>query len=392
MPPDPNRFCCLDGRDHSDESEKGNILTRQARSELTIVPELDGVRGIAILLVLGFHFGHVLPHPGNELFGLGWAGVDLFFVLSGYLITRILYSTKEYPGYFVNFYGRRFLRIFPLAFAFLAAYFWIALPLAHHFGYDLDRNGSDQLWYWAYLANWHNGIHGSLTHLWSLSIEEQFYLIWPSVVFVMSKKNLQRLCVWLIALPLIFRFLLMGVFHYSILTQGMTFCRTEALALGALIALCGQVRILPWLAVPAAAGVLVIAATIGSDGRIMGIYGLTLVAFACAGVVNEVIRGAGSASVASRLLRSSGLRRFGKYSYAIYVLHAPILAATFHIYAKAPTPVRGCILFFVGIALSYVAGWASWHLLESRILRLKRYFAYNRDGIGTREATALATG
>jgi peptidoglycan/LPS O-acetylase OafA/YrhL len=365
------------------------FLTRQTLAELTIVPELDGVRGIAILLVLGFHFGHILPHPGNELFGLGWAGVDLFFVLSGYLITRILWTTREDRNYFVNFYGRRILRIFPLAFAFLAAYFWIALPLAHHFGYDLDRNGSDQLWYWAYLANWHNGLHGSLSHLWSLSIEEQFYLIWPTVVFATSHKNLQRLCVLLVVLPLSLRFLLMGVFHYSVLTRGMTFCRTEALALGALIALSKEIRILPWLAVPSAVGVLVIAVTDGADGEIMGIYGLTLVALTCAGFVQEVVKGAGNRSVLSRFLRSARLRRFGKYSYAIYVLHVPILAVTFHLYAKAHTPLWGCALFFVGIALSYLAGWTSWHLFESKILRLKRYFAYDQVGTQT-EKTGVA--
>jgi len=370
--------------------EGTTLLIRQTQTELTIVPELDGVRGVAILLVLGFHFGRILPHSGRVLFGLGWAGVDLFFVLSGYLITRILWATRENRSYFVSFYGRRILRIFPVAFAFLAAYFWIALPLAHHFGYDLDRNGSDQLWYWAYLANWHYGLHGSLTHLWSLSIEEQFYLIWPGVVFATSHRNLQRLCILLVVLPLSLRFLLMGVIHYSVLTEGMTFCRTEALALGALIALSKEIRILPWLAVPSAAGVLAIYAMFGSQGRIMGIYGLTLVALACAGFVQGVVKRAGNASVSSRLLRSPWLKRFGKYSYAIYVLHAPILSLAFHVHSSAPSPLWGFAVFFAGIALSYLAGWASWHFFESRILRLKRYFAYDRAEIQTNEA--LATG
>lgn len=355
---------------------------------MTIIPELDGVRGVAILLVLGFHFGRMLPHSGRALFGLGWAGVDLFFVLSGYLITRILWTTRENRNYFATFYGRRILRIFPVAFAFLAGYFWIALPLAHHFGYDLDRNGSDQLWYWAYLANWHYGLHGSLTHLWSLSIEEQFYLVWPGVVFATSRRNLQRLCVFLMVLPLSLRFVLMGIIHYSLLTEGMTICRTEALALGALIALSKEIRVLPWVASASALGVLAIDAVFGAQGRIMGIYGLTLVALACAGFVQGVVKGAGSASIPSRLLRSAWLRRFGKYSYAIYVLHVPILSLAFHVHAKAPTPLRGLAIFFAGIAASYLAGWASWHFFESRILRLKRYFAYDRAGIQTKEAVA----
>ncbi len=363
-------------------------MSRQAQTELTIIPELDGVRGVAILLVLSFHFGRILPQSGRALFGLGWAGVDLFFALSGYLITRILWTTRENRSYFSSFYGRRILRIFPVAFAFLAGYFWIALPLAHHFGYDLDRNGSDQLWYWAYLANWHHGLHGSLSHLWSLSIEEQFYLIWPAVVFATSLRNLQRLCILLVVLPLSFRVVLMGVFHYSLLTEGMTMCRTEALALGALIALSGEIRVLRWLAVPSAVGVVAIAAASGAQGRIMGIYGLTLIALTCAGFVDGVVKRAGNASISSRLLRSAWLRRFGKYSYAIYVLHIPILSLAFHIYSKAPSPVRGFAIFFAGIALSYMAGWASWHFFESKILRLKRYFAYDRTEIQTKEAVA----
>lgn len=340
------------------------------------------------MLVLAFHFGHVLPPPGNVVFALGWVGVDLFFVLSGYLITRILWATRESPDYFVNFYGRRILRIIPLAFALLAAYFWLALPIAHHFGYDLDRDGSDQLWYWAYLANWHNGRHGSLTHLWSLSIEEQFYLIWPSVIFAFSRKKLRRLCILLVVLPFGLRLILMGVLHLSAGIAGMTFCRTEALALGALVALSGEIPALPKLAIPSAIGVSLIAVAFGTEGRIMGIYGLTLVALTCAGLVYQVVNRAGNASLFSRSLRSAWLRRFGKYSYAIYVLHTPILSAAMHFYAKAPTALRGCALFVIGIACSYGAGWISWHFVESKILRLKHFFSYDRARTPSSQALA----
>ncbi|HEY1677390.1 MAG TPA: acyltransferase [Candidatus Sulfotelmatobacter sp.] len=367
-------------------NSREGLPTRRSLAEVPIIPELDGVRGIAILLVLAFHFGHVLPAPGNHFFTLGWAGVDLFFALSGYLITRILWTTRESPAYFVNFYGRRILRIFPLAFAFLAAYFWIALPISHHFGYDLDRNGSDQWWYWAYLANWHIGRHGSLSHLWSLSIEEQFYLIWPAVIYAVSRAKLRRLCVLLVILPFILRLLLIDGFHLSSGVAGMTFCRTEALALGALIALSDRVPILSKLALPSAIGVILIAIRFGTDGQVMAIYGLSLIALACAGFISDVVGQAGKATVLSRALRAPWLRQFGKYSYAIYVLHAPILAVVFHLYAKSPTAVRGCSLFVIGIAASYAAGWISWHLFESRILRLKRYFSYDQPRVETAHA------
>ena len=356
-------------------------MTDRKTTELNIVPELDGVRGIAILAVLAFHFGHVLPEPAEAPLSLGWAGVDLFFVLSGFLITRILWTTRDAQNYFLNFYGRRILRIFPLAFAFLATYFWITLPLAHHFGYDLDRNGSDQLWYWTYLANWHDGNHGSLTHLWSLSIEEQFYLIWPAVVFATASQNLKRLCVLLAVLPLGLRFLLIGVLHHSVLrTLGMTFCRTDSLALGASIALCKEIRILRRLAIPSAVGVLIIAVVRGTQSGIMGVYGLTLIALSCAGFVQEALRAAGNRSLLSRMLRSQWLRRFGKYSYAIYILHVPIAAVAFHLYSRAPSRLRGCALFLSGIGVSYLAGWMSWNLFEKRILSLKRHLAYEQVG------------
>ena len=367
-------------------NSREGVPTRRSLAELPIVPELDGVRGVAILMVLAFHFGHVLPTPGNHLFTLGWAGVDLFFALSGYLITRILWNTRENPAYFVNFYGRRILRIFPLAFAFLAAYFWVALPLSHHFGYDLDRTGADQWWYWAYLANWHIGRHGSLSHLWSLSIEEQFYLIWPTVVYAFSRVNLRRLCVVLVILPFLLRLLLIDGFHLLNGVAGITFCRTEALALGALIALSGPLPILSRLALPSAIGVILIAIRFDTDGKIMSIYGLSLIALACAGFVSAVVGQAGKTTASSRALRARWLRQFGKYSYAIYVLHAPILAVAFHLYAKSPTALRGCSLFVIGIGASYAAGWISWYVFESRILRLKRYFSYDQPQVQTTHA------
>ena len=364
-------------------------MTRQQSFELAIIPELDGVRGIAILMVLGFHFAHVLPRPETFLFALGWAGVDLFFALSGYLITRILLATKDNAKYFVNFYGRRVLRIFPLAFAYLAAYFWVALPLAHHFGYDLERDGSDQLWYWTYLANWHNGLHGSLSHLWSLSIEEQFYLLWPTVVFVSSSLRLKRICILLTVVPLGLRLLLMEVFH-SVLAPGMTFCRTEALALGALIALLKEPRLIRTMGIVAAIGVVAISVAFGTDDRVMRIYGLTLIAFACAGLVQTTVELAGGGTYLARLLRLYWLRRFGKYSYAIYVLHAPILAVCMHLWARQPGPFSGAALFVLGIASSYAAGLTSWHLFEKKILRLKRYFDYDETRIETPEQPLLA--
>src|SRR5580700_10788924 len=110
------------------------------RISLVHVPELDGIRGIAILMVIVYHAGQIIPHNTVESvleWGVcfGWSGVDLFFVLSGFLITGILLDTTTSPQYFTSFYGRRALRIFPLYYATLLLYFHLAVPLAHGLGY-----------------------------------------------------------------------------------------------------------------------------------------------------------------------------------------------------------------------------------------------------------------
>jgi len=161
------------------------------------VPELDGLRGVAILMVLLFHFGGPPINLCTWLLSYGWAGVDLFFVLSGFLITTILLNTKDSPQYFSSFYGRRVLRIFPLYFMALALYFHVEMPWLVSHKQATAVSVGDQLWCWFYLLNWHDvtaGINGNLSHLWSLSIEEQFYLVWPLAIWRCSRKQVPVLC------------------------------------------------------------------------------------------------------------------------------------------------------------------------------------------------------
>ncbi len=148
------------------------------------MPALDGIRGIAVSLVLLCHFvGAYEPTTtvGGIVYAVlrsGWCGVDLFFVLSGFLITGILVETKTAPNFFRSFYMRRFLRIFPLYYALLFVWFGVLGSLAARFGWDAYAIGRDrQLWYWAYLGNWlrpSRELVGAIAHLWTLAIEEQF--------------------------------------------------------------------------------------------------------------------------------------------------------------------------------------------------------------------------
>ena len=168
----------------------------------THLPGLDGLRGTAIIAVLLCHYTLLMPKdrllPG--LLENGWAGVDLFFVLSGFLITGILFDARNRQHFFRNFYLRRILRIFPLYYAFLVI-LCIVLLMLH------PRDGTQDLWHaqpwlWTYTVNiWlaHQQTWTAWTDmigpLWSLSVEEQFYLVWPLVVFSLSQRHLMRVCV-----------------------------------------------------------------------------------------------------------------------------------------------------------------------------------------------------
>ena len=150
------------------------------------LPELDGIRGLAILVVLLHNVGY-FDEPADSLalkllrvaFGAGWTGVQLFFVLSGFLITGILLDTKRDAHYFRSFYLRRILRIFTLYYLTLA----VAFVLLPHL-VDLDewpaRARHSQSWYWTYLINWTGPFLGAVPgfpHFRSLAIDEQFYLV-----------------------------------------------------------------------------------------------------------------------------------------------------------------------------------------------------------------------
>ncbi len=207
---------------------------------------LDGLRGIAFLLVFLFH-----AHFGY----FGWVGVQLFFVLSGFLITGILLDMKRaLPtlGYFVKFYGRRFLRIFPLYYVYL---FLIAQVAIYLFEQKIRRPYIELFWdqYPYALVYVYNFFMATskfvqtsqfLTHLWSLAVEEQFYILWPLVVFLTPFKHLKKVFLAVIVLAPLFRLGVMIFYQqasYGILGDANTaiyalpFSHLDAFAIGALI-------------------------------------------------------------------------------------------------------------------------------------------------------------
>jgi peptidoglycan/LPS O-acetylase OafA/YrhL len=360
------------------------------------VPELDGIRGIAILLVLGAHFATPVCPPGivREMFGFGWAGVDLFFVLSGLLITGILLDAKGKPDYFRRFYLRRVFRIFPIYYAYLILFFHVVPLIAHATGrfaaFDYGRAG--EVWYWTYLSNWRDPVDPTrpLGHFWSLSIEEQFYIVWPLVVYLIPMRMLKYVCASLSVLSPALR-LVAGYAGISgaVLYRTTPF-RLEGLALGALLALAERdemlqkrlTKLIRWAWRVAAAALAVVLMRYGTHDRNlpMAMYGYLTIALLCWALVSCSISQTAPTSWTVRCLRNSWLVRLGKYSYGLYVWHLPI-AAVVHGSAVALRAHFGMswslvpTALILGIAASYAVALVSWKLIEEPCARLKERVA-----------------
>jgi peptidoglycan/LPS O-acetylase OafA/YrhL len=368
----------------------------KARHMTSRVPALDGLRGVAILLVMVYHQTLLVGEtPVDRFVGFwtlsGWIGVDLFFVLSGFLITGILLDAKGKGHYFRNFYARRVLRIFPLYYA-VVAFSLLILPRLPIWNPErLGRISGDEIFYWTYLSNVSIALHSAFRHgildiSWSLAIEEQFYLIWPLLVLVLSHRRLTQLCVALIATALAWRaaMLLAGVPPIAIyvLTPG----RLDPLMVGALIALAVRGTFFTRLSrrarpvLLASAGVLVVIA-IASGGfdpyaPAMQVAGYTALAVLFGAILVITL------TTAPRVLQQPILIAFGKYSYALYLFHLPIRAVIRDRFygpeqflTIVGSPLAGQVVFYLlATAAAFVAAWLSWHLYERHFIALKRYF------------------
>ncbi len=383
------------------------------------IPALDGLRGLAILLVMIHHqcvmqaetsFDHLVLRPMQ----FGFCGVDLFFVLSGFLITGILLDTKGGRRRFVNFYGRRVLRILPLYYAVVVVSLVILPQFSHPKIGNFARITGDEMWYWLHLSNFsiaHHGAwrHGILDISWSLAIEEQFYLVWPLLVFYMPRRKLIATCCILILASLVFRtgLFLGGV--QPIANYVLPFCRVDALAVGALIAalarerpsaLASLVKPAKQVAVVSGLGIIAIMVFGLEDGwrtAVMLTAGFSLLAvFFGASLVLTV--NAAPTSLTGRVFGSAFLRWLGKYSYALYLFHLPLRAVVRdNIYGPDQfltwmgSQFPGQLIFFVlSFAITLPIAWLSWHLYEKHFLKLKSFFEYDERTSGA-EITDSAT-
>lgn len=363
-----------------------------------LIPELDGVRGLAITIVIAFHCGTYLPGGAFKTASrLGWSGVDLFFVLSGFLITGILIDTKGRAGYYRSFFARRFLRIFPLYYLALAFFFFGVAPLADRIPIIAEAPywgaTTDQLWFWAYLQNWYVVVEGTslpqkhITHFWSLAVEEQFYLLWPFVVAFTSRRSLTAVCIGLVVGAMAFRllFVLQDLGWEAVYRSTVT--RVDTLALGALLAIITRSKrglrgLAPhawWIFLAAMgllAGLIIVTGQRLSQGAATRVVGFACLATMYAVLVLAVMTFPDRHPLV-RLMRTHPLRWLGKVSYSLYIFHFPICMILYHGVFEdrfEGTLPEHLAFFAATLAVSGILAAATWRLIEAPILRLKRHF------------------
>lgn len=359
------------------------------------IPELDGLRALAILLVIP-HNADLFAHATGVLwpFALlahaGWIGVQLFFVLSGFLITGNLIDSQQAPNYFSAFYARRMLRIFPLYYATLIVGLWI-VPALVELSPQAMHSHENQIWWWIFLNNWvqpfGRDLHG-YSHFWSLAVEEQFYLLWPFVIHRLALGRIFRISLALALIALAARGALLFSGGPRDMAYMFTFCRMDALALGAaaaaLVRMPGVVERLArhrrWLLAMALTGGL--AGALGTHVYdVSAVPTLTaghlLLSIVFASLILYVVipHNARGRDALCRILRSKAMRSIGQYSFAMYVFHLPIgLIVPFRAFEPLGSDIGRVMYVLVVILLSFVAGAASFHLFEKHFLKMKRWF------------------
>jgi peptidoglycan/LPS O-acetylase OafA/YrhL len=327
----------------------------------------------------------------------GWLGVDLFFVLSGFLITGILWDAKGSDHYFRNFYARRVLRIFPLYYGVLVAVFVILPHLVPFSTPLLAETRKNQWMFWLYLANFFppnlipNNQYFFLSHFWTLAIEEQFYIVWPAFVFLSSRKTILRVCAGVVVVSAIVRISMMLTHAPAQAIGYFTPCRLDGLVTGAAIAIFarspgGIAQLVPKARVIAPLAALLLLATFISTGSLppfgpaVTLYGYTALA-ALFGSILVLSLTSPPSGILPRLLQNRGLLMLGKYSYGIYVFHYLLKPVTDRfisqpwIESKVHSTILSIILYtIVAFPVMLIVPFISWHVYEKQFLKLKRYF------------------
>ena len=349
------------------------------------IQQLDAVRGLAILLVIFHNTCNIQAFYLNRLAAHGWMGVDLFFVLSGFLITGILLNARNSKGYYRNFYARRCLRIWPLYYSVLFLMF-VVIPFLRPSITSLILKHSHPRWsYLFFLQNFLTDVPtlaaGPLGVTWSLGVEELFYLAWAPVVSFLSLGQVRRLAVSILVLSPPLRLYLTWD---HVLIYSNPFCRLDGLMAGALLAVLlrsGGFRpdryLGPaWSVLLACGALAVVTNTYGAPWLSFSMTSLASLSFVFVSLFSPKLW-------FQRLLRNKFLSYTGVVSYGLYLLHKipiDLIKAS----GMNLSPLLSFILTLLG---SYMLAFASWHVLERPFLKLKQFCELrpNRPipGIGT---------
>lgn len=342
---------------------------------------IDGLRAVAVIAVVLFHTNVA----GAEL---GWAGVELFFVISGFLITRILLELRSNPRYLQIFYARRALRILPVY------YFVILVSVLFAVGAGNSLGALDLPFYIVYIQNYvpqiPTGMAGGIpltSHTWTLAVEEQFYWAWPLVVLLFGPRPLRAIvAACLIGAPVARVAMLLATGNPYTVVATLP-AQVDALGVGAALALAERAGLAPervrrYAAIAIVAGAVLVTVLVLNSGGLAPfavthiwaaspINSLLLSGFAAVfgGIVGLTVFGGGPAL---QFLNWRPLVHIGRISYGLYIYNplARLLASlAFVLSGRAPNEGIGEIL--LGIALTYGLAVLSWRYLETPFLRLR---------------------
>jgi peptidoglycan/LPS O-acetylase OafA/YrhL len=372
------------------------------------VPELDGLRGFAILIVI---VGHYISVSAPGLIGrvlsttaaLSWTGVDLFFVLSGFLIGGILLDVRESGNYFQVFYARRFFRIFPVYYAWLILYVLLLVLgrsfLQSHMASGIVPTLGFETWsHFLYLQNFVAGNYVAISEwclgaTWSLAVEEQFYLLAPLAVRFLNRRTLSWFLVATVAAaPLIRLFVRSKIPFGPDLAYTLMFCRVDALALGMLVAI--AVRDEKWKTIVLGNSRLLKTASIILGVGMIGIWiwahnprfltaqslGYTWIAFFYASILLLAI-GIPTGPFA-KVCRSGFLRELGRVSYCMYIIHLPIQLGVSMLLTRRPPQLFSSldvVSLLAGLGITYGIARISWVVLEHPLLQIGHRWSYGEQ-------------
>jgi peptidoglycan/LPS O-acetylase OafA/YrhL len=371
----------------------------------TRINDLDGLRGVAVLSVIALHiFKRADYFTENPILAsvtgftaVGWMGVDIFFTLSGFLITSILLQARNEGNYFKNFYMRRALRIVPLYLVLILFVLFLAPKVEPEFTANLSVLLPILLLYqqnWIVpLADLHMTEYLGVT--WSLAIEEQFYLLWPFLVYYLNIKQLIKFSIWAISISFLAR--VMGVIFFADLQSVSdffyynSFTRFEQILIGALLALLftftDMKEKIHRFSMPAFVvffSIFVVLCLLSLPGLPnpshsnipLTVGGYTSIGLFSAALIGIFITHPPS-SLLRRFFQAPFLVAMGKYSYSMYLFHVPVTLIFLDMFWQ--NDMRGGRAYLLYVASTFVVtliiAWLTWNLLEKHMLYLKKYFA-----------------